>query len=669
MTARSMIVVLVILFALCATISAGAMPIPGKLMVIGTDLSQDIVYFMEGTTDNVTSTPLAFYNGDIAPNGDEVAYIVGVTDIFVNIWKAGIDGSSPVNLTEAASLTGVNCFPRWSPDGGEIAFQHSEPHTGQIPCEAGFHLWIMDADGSGARPLTPPGFADTTYPVWMSNGSRLLCEGSTLGIIFIDTDGTNVVSVPNVGATPALSPDGSKIVSSTFDYSASQHGTYRRLVVTNVDGSNPQVLLEQFISDADVVAHLEHIDLPTDDFHKDGLICNIGPVEPQWSPTGDLIVFSAAMPLQVQGPHYDLQREVWMYSFATGQATRITTNSWSDSGFSWHGDNTYPDHPQITVDSVTLTFSEVTGSGLTTILLDVDPPEAPSDQFTYDCYDVATTAGVSGDIEIRITYTEDEVPIDVLEADLAVLHYNESSGQWDDITVSRDPVNHEVYGVTSALSLFTLHGVRRSRFSDVPAWGSGEGGLDPYWAFWEIEACAAAGIVGGYEDGTYQPGSAVDRATMAVYVARALAGGEGNVPPGPAEATFDDVSTDSWAFDHVEYCYAQNVVQGYTPTTYAPTMQVTRDQMAVYVARAMVAPTGEAALADYVPFDPRNFPDVPSTGYGDDGTEPFWAYTHIEYCVEHGVVAGYEDGLYHPEIVVTRDQMAVYVARAFGLVD
>jgi len=31
------------------------------------------------------------------------------------------------------------------------------------------------------------------------------------------------------------------------------------------------------------------------------------------------------------------------------------------------------------------------------------------------------------------------------------------------------------------------------------------------------------------------------------------------------------------------------------------------------------------------------------------------------------VVNGYEDGLYHPEIVVTRDQMAVYVARAFEL--
>ncbi len=80
--------------------------------------------------------------------------------------------------------------------------------------------------------------------------------------------------------------------------------------------------------------------------------------------------------------------------------------------------------------------------------------------------------------------------------------------------------------------------------------------------------------------------------------------------------------------------------------------------MAVYIARALVAPSGEAALADYVPADPRNFPDVP---------EDFWAYLHIEYCVEHGIAQGYDDGHYHPESVVTRDQMAVYIARAFGL--
>lgn len=55
---------------------------------------------------------------------------------------------------------------------------------------------------------------------------------------------------------------------------------------------------------------------------------------------------------------------------------------------------------------------------------------------------------------------------------------------------------------------------------------------------------------------------------------------------------------------------------------------------------------------------PELFPDVPAG---------FWAGTAVQACVENGVVHGYDDGYYRPEVTVTRDQMAVYVQRAFQL--
>ena len=55
---------------------------------------------------------------------------------------------------------------------------------------------------------------------------------------------------------------------------------------------------------------------------------------------------------------------------------------------------------------------------------------------------------------------------------------------------------------------------------------------------------------------------------------------------------------------------------------------------------------------------PEVFPDVPAG---------FWAGTAGQACVDHEVVQGYDDGNYYPANIVTRDQMAVYVARAFGL--
>jgi len=50
---------------------------------------------------------------------------------------------------------------------------------------------------------------------------------------------------------------------------------------------------------------------------------------------------------------------------------------------------------------------------------------------------------------------------------------------------------------------------------------------------------------------------------------------------------FWDVPPDSWAYDDILYLYQRGVVNGYPDGSYQPTMPVTRDQMAVYLARAL----------------------------------------------------------------------------------
>ncbi len=183
---------------------------------------------------------------------------------------------------------------------------------------------------------------------------------------------------------------------------------------------------------------------------------------------------------------------------------------------------------------------------------------------------------------------------------------------------------------------------------------------DDFWALDQILSCVDAGIVKGYSDGTYKPTDPVTRDQMAVYISRALAGGDAAVPTGPATATFSDVPTDYWAFKYVEYAVTQNVVQGYSDGTYKPADQVTRDQMSVFIARAIATPTAGADLVNYTPPATATFPDVPTN---------FWAYKYVEYIAQPaiGVTKGYPDGDYHPEYICTRDQMAVYVARAFKL--
>ncbi len=143
------------------------------------------------------------------------------------------------------------------------------------------------------------------------------------------------------------------------------------------------------------------------------------------------------------------------------------------------------------------------------------------------------------------------------------------------LTVDRGTMS--VY-LQRALKLPT--GPYQAYFSDVTD-------TTPFWA--QIEALRTAKLVMGFADGTYQPSLAVDRGTMAVYIARALVGST-TMPTWPATATFSDVATDFWAFKEVEYCHTQGVVAGYADGTYKPADDVIRGTMALYIYRAFVQP-------------------------------------------------------------------------------
>jgi hypothetical protein len=268
--------------------------------------------------------------------------------------------------------------------------------------------------------------------------------------------------------------------------------------------------------------------------------------------------------------------------------------------------------------------------------------------FAGESYRITTTCTPTGSIIVEMTYCDEEIPTGTEET-LCIYHWDADTETWEDITVSRDTVNNIVVGITDSLSPFGM--TIPQRFSDV-TFGN--------WAFLYIEACFRAGILGGYDDGTYRPAEPVDRASMAVYISRALAGGDDHIPTGPATATFTDVLTDHWAYKYVEYAYANDIVQGYGADVYAPAVTVDRAQMAVFIARAIVTPTDRPDLPSYTPPETATFSDVATD---------HWAYKYVEYIAQDAVAVsqGYDDGTYRPDVIVTRDQMAVYVQRAFEL--
>jgi hypothetical protein len=197
-------------------------------------------------------------------------------------------------------------------------------------------------------------------------------------------------------------------------------------------------------------------------------------------------------------------------------------------------------------------------------------------------------------------------------------------------------------GFTSG-EVYTI--IKTATFADVPL---------SYWANGFIERLYISGITGGCGASPlrYCPTTAVTRDQMAVFILKAEHG-MAYSPPAATGLVFTDVPLGYWAGAWIEALAAEGVTGGCGGGRYCPTKVVTRDQMAIFLLRGKYGnsyspPTMTGTL----------FIDIP-TGY--------WAGAWIEALAAEGITGGCGGGKYCPSAVVTRDQMAVFLVKAFNL--
>jgi len=220
--------------------------------------------------------------------------------------------------------------------------------------------------------------------------------------------------------------------------------------------------------------------------------------------------------------------------------------------------------------------------------------------------------------------------------------------------------------------LWTLH--LGDSFSDVPR-------SQPFYK--KIETMLHKGITAGCNATQYCPGTIVSRDQMAIFIAKGIAGVAPLVPfsgsvSGQAyscgnggHSLFADVSpTDSFC-KHVHYLAAQNVTLGCDATHYCPGQNITRDAMASFIAKAVVAPAGGSAVPiSYTdPTTARSYSCVsgsPNLHFTDVPVSNAFC-KHIHYLWARGIVDGCSATKYCPGSPVARDAMAKFIANGFGL--
>jgi hypothetical protein len=228
-------------------------------------------------------------------------------------------------------------------------------------------------------------------------------------------------------------------------------------------------------------------------------------------------------------------------------------------------------------------------------------------------------------------------------------------------------------GTRSATNTWTLH--IGDSFTDVPR-------SQPFYK--KIETLLHHGITSGCSPTEFCPGLAVSRGQLAVFVAKGLAGSAANIPVSATVgdepyncseggvSLFTDVAPTDTFCKHIHYLASKNVDAGCDSGLYCPDNDLTRLQMASFVARALVQPGGDDAVPlTYGPdavthrsyscdaASPNvHFSDVPET-------DPLCKAVH--YLWAKGIIAGCTSTDFCRGGDITRDQMAKFLVNAFKL--
>ena len=181
-----------------------------------------------------------------------------------------------------------------------------------------------------------------------------------------------------------------------------------------------------------------------------------------------------------------------------------------------------------------------------------------------------------------------------------------------------------------------------------------------------IDCIAHYGVTTGRSAGVYAPRESVLRWQMALFIARA-AGPAGIVLESPAEDQgFTDIGgVSSSARDAINGLAKAGIMAGTSATTFSPNASVTRASMAVLLdALVREARPGAGAFggadefSDVVWDNPGVFNDINRVSLA--------THNAIGRIYELGITKGVGDHEYGPERLVTRAQMAAFIARALA---
>ncbi|MFB9328788.1 S-layer homology domain-containing protein [Paenibacillus aurantiacus] len=215
------------------------------------------------------------------------------------------------------------------------------------------------------------------------------------------------------------------------------------------------------------------------------------------------------------------------------------------------------------------------------------------------------------------------------DADLSGIYYIASNG-------TAEYIGGTVQGaaITAEVSHFSQYGIfsYTKNYADLPA---------AHWAMRAVQELTAKHVVEGVAADKFGPNAAVTRAEFLTMVVRQFK----LEASGPAP--FSDIQTGSWYADAVAAAYASGMVEGTGTGKFEPNKTITREEMAVMIARVHEKQGGQATGGQ-----------VQLSAFADAASISKWALEDVETAVKSGLMNGSKDGRFAPRNQASRAEAA-----------
>ncbi len=192
------------------------------------------IYAMDaagGEWQNLSNNAANDHQPACSPDGTKVLFASDRGGNF-DIYVMDSDGRNPVNLT---NNPGFDSDAAWSPDGKRIAF--ASDRSGQ-----GFHLMVMNADGSDPHNVIERNLGGMLYPCWSPDGQQIAFSGAAqpnvLGLYVANADGEGMQELTDAAGMncyPCWSPDGRYLAYVHFDKHPNQSPEGGRLMLLDIE--------------------------------------------------------------------------------------------------------------------------------------------------------------------------------------------------------------------------------------------------------------------------------------------------------------------------------------------------------------------------------------------------------------------------------------------------